>query len=107
MSQKASVDDSPATSNNNDETVSTSAKSKSTMPPAEATAHIDTLKLACLLCKRRFESLDILNKHVAKSDLHKVWPVFFFFFNKIIYNLVDHQIACVLIDQLGQAQRSK
>jgi RNA-binding protein 5/10 len=33
---------------------------------------IDTAKMACLLCKRRFDSVDILNKHVAKSDLHKV-----------------------------------
>jgi RNA-binding protein 5/10 len=33
---------------------------------------IDLKKMACLLCKRRFDSLDILNKHIAKSDLHKV-----------------------------------
>lgn len=34
---------------------------------------IDRNKLACLLCKRKFDSLDILNKHIAKSDLHKVY----------------------------------
>ena len=33
---------------------------------------IDLTKMACLLCKRRFESVDVLNKHVLKSDLHKV-----------------------------------
>lgn len=27
--------------------------------------------MACLLCKRRFDSLEVLNKHIAKSDLHK------------------------------------
>lgn len=32
---------------------------------------IDTNKLACFLCKRQFDSLEILNKHIAKSDLHK------------------------------------
>jgi RNA-binding protein 5/10 len=33
---------------------------------------IDLVKMACLLCKRKFDSVEILNKHVAKSDLHKV-----------------------------------
>ena len=33
---------------------------------------IDIEKMACLLCKRKFDSVDILNKHVAKSELHKV-----------------------------------
>lgn len=32
---------------------------------------IDTAKVACLLCKRRFDSVEVLNKHIAKSDLHK------------------------------------
>ena len=36
------------------------------------TSLIDLIKMACLLCKRRFDSIDILNKHIAKSDLHKV-----------------------------------
>lgn len=32
---------------------------------------IDYSKLACLLCKRAFQSLDILNKHIKMSNLHK------------------------------------
>lgn len=32
---------------------------------------IDFSKLTCLLCKRAFQSLDILNKHVKMSNLHK------------------------------------
>ena len=48
-----------------------------TATPTEVTAFneaslIDLNKMACLLCKRRFDSVDILNKHLAKSDLHKV-----------------------------------
>jgi len=41
------------------------------MEPVGETSLIDTNKMACLLCKRRFDSLEILNKHIAKSDLHK------------------------------------
>ncbi|KAG7296787.1 hypothetical protein JYU34_020727 [Plutella xylostella] len=32
---------------------------------------IDWAKLTCLLCKRRFPSVDVLNKHKSMSDLHK------------------------------------
>lgn len=32
---------------------------------------IDLGKLTCLLCKRAFQSLDILNKHTKMSNLHK------------------------------------
>lgn len=32
---------------------------------------IDFDKLTCLLCKRAFQSLDILNKHIKISNLHK------------------------------------
>lgn len=32
---------------------------------------IDFTKLTCLLCKRAFQSLDILNKHIKMSNLHK------------------------------------
>lgn len=32
---------------------------------------IDWTKLTCLLCKRRFPSADVLNKHKTMSDLHK------------------------------------
>lgn len=46
---------------------------------------IDTAKMACLLCKRRFDSVEILNKHIAKSDLHKVRII------KILkHSLVNH-----------------
>ena len=33
---------------------------------------VDWTKLACLLCKRQFQSRDILAKHNQFSDLHKV-----------------------------------
>ncbi|XP_060807747.1 RNA-binding protein 5-A [Amyelois transitella] len=32
---------------------------------------IDWAKLTCLLCKRKFPSVDVLNKHKTLSDLHK------------------------------------
>ncbi|XP_055295047.1 RNA-binding protein 5-B-like [Sitodiplosis mosellana] len=32
---------------------------------------VDFDKLTCLLCKRAFQSLDILNKHIKMSNLHK------------------------------------
>lgn len=32
---------------------------------------VDFAKLTCLLCKRAFQSLDILNKHIKMSNLHK------------------------------------
>ena len=33
---------------------------------------VDWSKLACLLCKRQFQSREILAKHTQFSDLHKV-----------------------------------
>ena len=33
---------------------------------------IDNNKMACLLCKRGFDSIELLNKHVQLSALHKV-----------------------------------
>ena len=33
---------------------------------------VDWGKLACLLCKRQFQSKEILTKHTQFSDLHKV-----------------------------------
>lgn len=33
--------------------------------------YVDFEKLTCLLCKRAFQSLDILNKHLKMSNLHK------------------------------------
>lgn len=33
---------------------------------------VDWNKLACLLCKRQFQSKEILTKHTQFSDLHKV-----------------------------------
>lgn len=48
-------------------------KSETTMATGmDESGLIDTSKMACLLCKRRFDSIEILNKHVLKSDLHKV-----------------------------------
>ncbi|KAL1462394.1 hypothetical protein WDU94_014232 [Cyamophila willieti] len=37
----------------------------------EEKLQIDWDKLACLICKRQFNSKDILTKHIHKSDLHK------------------------------------
>lgn len=44
--------------------------------PASSTAasekdYVDFEKLTCLLCKRAFQSLEILNKHLKMSTLHK------------------------------------
>jgi len=39
------------------------------------TAQVDWKGLTCLLCKRKFPSRDVLNKHVQFSDLHKVEDV--------------------------------
>ncbi len=36
------------------------------------TEHINLSQLACLLCKRKFNSKDQLMKHIQVSDLHKV-----------------------------------
>lgn len=55
------------------------------MEPVGETSLIDTNKMACLLCKRRFDSLEILNKHIAKSDLHKVRLTL----NKLIYKYIN------------------
>lgn len=33
---------------------------------------VDWTKLACLLCKRQFQSREILTKHTQFSELHKV-----------------------------------
>ena len=33
---------------------------------------IDNVKMACLLCKRGFDSVELLNKHVQLSALNKV-----------------------------------
>ena len=38
-------------------------------------AHTDWNQLACLLCKRKFPSRDVLVKHQQLSDLHKVMNV--------------------------------
>jgi hypothetical protein len=43
----------------------------------DETTFIDSVKMACLLCKRKFDSMDILHKHMAMSDLHKVLCAFF------------------------------
>ncbi len=42
------------------------------LPVLDEATLIDTKKKACLLCKRQFPSIDVLNKHVQLSDLHKV-----------------------------------
>lgn len=38
---------------------------------AEETDYVDFQKLTCLLCKRAFQSQDILQKHLKMSNLHK------------------------------------
>ncbi|XP_017130339.1 RNA-binding protein 5-A-like isoform X1 [Drosophila elegans] len=38
---------------------------------AEESDYVDLQKLTCLLCKRAFQSLEILQKHLKMSNLHK------------------------------------
>ena len=40
--------------------------------PVDESKLTDLSKLACLLCKRRFQTKEILVKHTQMSDLHKV-----------------------------------
>lgn len=50
----------------------TSTKSSSTdLPGAQEKDYVDLQKLTCLLCKRAFQSLDVLQKHLKMSNLHK------------------------------------
>lgn len=66
-------DDDDETNNSQDhENSNGSTKSNEVSVEERLKALIDTNKLACLLCKRQFDSIDILNKHTVKSDLHKV-----------------------------------
>lgn len=66
-------DDDDDTKNSHDhENSNGSTKSNPVSVEERLKALIDTNKLACLLCKRQFDSIDILNKHTVKSDLHKV-----------------------------------
>ena len=58
---------------NENEQETESEPTASTSKVKEETNFIDLAKMACLLCKRRFESVEVLNKHISKSDLHKVW----------------------------------
>ncbi|XP_017063123.1 RNA-binding protein 5-A isoform X2 [Drosophila eugracilis] len=39
--------------------------------PTADSEYVDFQKLTCLLCKRAFQSLDILQKHLKMSNLHK------------------------------------
>lgn len=39
--------------------------------PSNEKDYVDFEKLTCLLCKRAFQSLEILNKHLKMSNLHK------------------------------------
>ncbi|BFZ08149.1 hypothetical protein BsWGS_11187 [Bradybaena similaris] len=41
------------------------------MPAIDESKLVDWTKLACLLCKRQFQSKDILSKHLQVSELHK------------------------------------
>lgn len=43
---------------------------------ADEFAYADAKKTACLLCQRQLKSLDLLRKHNAASELHKVPPPF-------------------------------
>lgn len=57
--------------NEQEETNARSAPSTSTAVPASEKDYVDFEKLTCLLCKRAFQSLEILNKHLKISTLHK------------------------------------
>lgn len=48
-----------------------SSSSSSTAVAASEKDYVDFEKLTCLLCKRAFQSLEILNKHLKMSTLHK------------------------------------
>ena len=52
----------------------TTLPSTTSLPPGADTdpTHTDWNQLACLICKRKFQSKDILLKHQQFSDLHKV-----------------------------------
>ena len=43
----------------------------------ENPAHIDWNNMACLLCKRKFSSKEMLLKHIQLSELHKVMDALF------------------------------
>lgn len=57
-----------------DEPVASSKRTLGTQEQREIMelALIDEAKKMCLLCKRAFPTVDVLRKHVDKSDLHKV-----------------------------------
>lgn len=59
-------------SDSDDDNAPTASTSKSN-PAAELTEmdYVDFQKLTCLLCKRAFQSLEILQKHLKMSNLHK------------------------------------
>ena len=52
--------------------VSTSSVVEQQEESFDETKLIDINKLACLLCKRKFDTVDLLNKHTQLSNLHKV-----------------------------------
>ena len=66
-------------------------------------AHTDWNQLACLLCKRKFPSREVLIKHQQFSDLHKVrstgcwlhvYNVIFYFYILQTRNNTLYVVAC-------------
>jgi RNA-binding protein 5/10 len=50
-----------------------SDESDSEDDPLDESKLVDWTNLACMLCKRKFQSKEILTKHTQFSDLHKVY----------------------------------
>lgn len=55
----------------NEQDDNSSRSGPSTSAPASERDYVDFEKLTCLLCKRAFQSLEILTKHLKMSSLHK------------------------------------
>lgn len=60
----------PAYGSDSEEDVPMPAKVNATTESSEKD-YVDFQKLTCLLCKRAFQSLEILQKHLKMSNLHK------------------------------------
>lgn len=63
----------PAYGSDSEEDVPPTMSHKGPSPVGEASEkdYVDFQKLTCLLCKRAFQSLEILQKHLKMSNLHK------------------------------------
>ncbi|XP_017061082.1 RNA-binding protein 5-B isoform X2 [Drosophila ficusphila] len=58
-------------SDSEDDNAAAAASQKPVESGGDESDYVDLQKLTCLLCKRAFQSLDILQKHLKMSNLHK------------------------------------